>query len=476
MALPAVNITIQDGALGIVSPSVANVQLKIGTCSVGTSGTIYPETDPTQAVADLGYGPLAEACVTSLNVAGGLVYCLPVTATTAGVAGGVSHAGTGTATLAVTGVPFDAYQVVVKVTTGGAPGTAKGQISLDNGVTYQPVIVLNTSAINPSHTGLTLTFSGSGGGAFVLGDTYTFACTAPIMSSSDITTAITTALADPRTWGFLHIVGAAATVANSATIATAVDAAMQAAATTSFRYIWAIVECPQDTDANILSGFAAFTGNRTMVTAGFHQLTSPVGVSPSFNRNVGFSVAARTAAVPISESLGRLASGSCPGVISLVRNEGVTPGLDAAGFTTMTTYVGLGGFYITRGHMFVASTSDYTRSQNRRVMDVACAVTYTALLHFLEETLDVQATGAHAGALTDQQAEVIEAFVGADLASAIIAPNYATAASVVALQNNNLLVDSTVYVQTRITPKGYAETIKETIGFFNPALQLQAAA
>ncbi len=583
MALPGVNITVQDGALGIIQPSVANVQLKIGSCSGatasvaaakklasttggdgvtytavtpgtggnqisvtvasptggsttvsvvgnaitvhpmsseinsgivtaisgsapasalvtavatgpsddvvavsktflvggtnGTEYTIFPETNPTQALTDLGRGPLLEAVVHSLNVAGGLVYAMPVIASTAGVAGSVTQAGSGTATLVVTGNPYDDYSVVIEVVQGGAPGSAIGRLSLDGGENFGPNYVLNTPGLPVANTGLTNTFSGSGSGAFVTGDTYQYLCTQPILSQSDITTALAAAVAlSQYTWGWVHCVGPADNVTDSASIAVAVEAVMESLASTYFRYAFAVIEVPQDTDANILAAFAAVNTPRVMCCAGFENLTSSVsGGAPDYNRNAAFPVTARMALVPAAQSLGRVATGSLPGVNSLVRDEFVTPALDAVGFTTLRTLTGAPGFYITRGHMFVPPTSDFTRSQNRRVMDVACASTLQSLLHFLEETLDVQATGANAGALTDQEAANISSYCTAGLKSLLLATNQATAASVVALQTNDVLTDSTVYVQTRITPKGYAETINENIAFFNPGLQVQAA-
>ena len=75
MALPRVTQVLQDGSLGIVPPSPANVVAKVGVCSSGNANTVRQFSGPSVKVIKdaLGTGPLAEAAAHSLEIAGGPV-------------------------------------------------------------------------------------------------------------------------------------------------------------------------------------------------------------------------------------------------------------------------------------------------------------------------------------------------------------------------------------------------------------------
>jgi hypothetical protein len=165
--------------------------------------------------------------------------------------------------------------------------------------------------------------------------------------------------------------------------------------------------------------------------------------------------------------MGYVARGALPGVKSVTRDEAVTPGMDALGFTTLRSIVGLPGYYFTSGHMFVPVTSDYYLSQNRRVMDQACITTRTALLNFLNGSLRVTATN---GTIYPADAATIENYTQSLLNAAILAPGYCSGTSIVVNRANNILSTKQLLVTTRITPLGYAKQIIENIAFFNPAL------
>jgi hypothetical protein len=170
MALPDVTITIQDGALGQVPPSVAGAQFKVGVCSAGLVNTMYTISDIGSAQAALGQGPLVDAISHTLSVAGGPVYAMPVNPSSAGSAGSVTHTGPGTGTLTVSLAP--AQSISIKVSTGGALGTAQFQFSLGGGAYSAPVLSGATPwsyAVPGTLTTITITSAGT----FVLNDVYT---------------------------------------------------------------------------------------------------------------------------------------------------------------------------------------------------------------------------------------------------------------------------------------------------------------
>lgn len=424
----------------------------------GNINTVLPETNPSQAVTDLGYGPLTEAVTHSLAVAGGTVLAMPLNPTTAGTNTSVSHVGSGGGTVAVSGTPYDSYAFVVAIVLGGALGTAQFKYSLDGGVNYSATFIIPSGGTYPvPKTGLTLTFAST----FVAADLYTFGSTAPAYAIADVQDAFAALLASGQAFGFVHLVGTGASVSASASMAAALETLLLSAASVNFVFAHGDLEVAADTDANIASAFASTVCTRVQPCAGFETVGSSV-TGGELSRNAGFSVAAREAAVPEQNSLGRVADGALPGVTAIARNEALTPSLDAVGFTTLRTFPGLPGAYITQGHMLVNPGSDFFSSQNRRVMDLACGVTYRALVPFLNDTLRVNTTG---GTISDAQAAAIENTVNAKLASALVGPGAAVAADVVVDRTNDVLATKTLKVTVRVLPFAYPAFIAADIGF-----------
>jgi uncharacterized phage protein gp47/JayE len=98
--------------------------------------------------------------------------------------GVVTHVGTGTGSLALSGTPVASYvDVRVKISTAGEPGAAAYQISYDGGATYGAAATVPASGpVALGSTGVSLTFAAGPAGAgtsFVLADVYSFAMATP---------------------------------------------------------------------------------------------------------------------------------------------------------------------------------------------------------------------------------------------------------------------------------------------------------
>lgn len=111
-------------------------------------------------------------------------------------------------------------------------------------------------------------------------------------------------------------------------------------AETAYRIAFAMVQASDDTDANLASAFANFTSTRTMVCAGFADVASSLDGTQA-RRPASSAVAERHAEAPLSEHLGRVASGPLAGVEKLYREELATPALDAARFTTLSSHTAI---------------------------------------------------------------------------------------------------------------------------------------
>ncbi len=136
MALPGVDVTIQDGGLGVLPSSADGVFATFGVCSKGTAAQVYSFSDPSAARASLGFGPLAEAVALKIAQGGGTQVAVPVAPAFDSVAGSVTTVASGTGTLAVKSgnAPIDTITVVCL--TGGNLGTAVFRFTVGDGDAY----------------------------------------------------------------------------------------------------------------------------------------------------------------------------------------------------------------------------------------------------------------------------------------------------------------------------------------------------
>lgn len=465
MSLPDVSIDILDGALGLVVAGALAMAV-IGVCSSGTVNEVVAVSSKSDLVSKFGTGPAVEAAALALDVAGGPILMCRINGSVAGSVGTVSVTGTGPANnVAFTGTPLDAYEIAVEILTGGARGTATFRYALDAnnpaGPTWSDAIA-TAATYALSGTGLTLTFASA---TYVAEDLYRADCVAPGYSSTDVQNAFAALFADPRRWRFVHLVGQASTAAGAATIASALDTLMTSAEA-SARYAWALMAAPSDSDANLLAAFASFSSTRVAVAAGFAKQASPINGRVS-TRSVAQVIAAHIASQRLSEDAGRVRGGALKGIVSVSRDEQVTPGLDAR-FAVLRSIVGKTGYFVSTGRIMAASGSDFSLVQYRQVMDEGCTVARAALLEYVNESVRVNVSGT----IFELDARAIEADVRASLSDALLSPGHASAVSVQVDRTNNVLSTQKLIGKLRIRPNGYLKDIEVDIGFDNPKLAL----
>jgi hypothetical protein len=390
-------------------------------------------------------------------------------------AGGAYLTGTGTNTISLSSAsPVDAYNGVVTITTGGALGTMAFTYSLDGGVSIVgPILSTGGGTYVIPDSGLQLTFTGGS----TAGDYFTFTSTAASYSSADLSAAWNAVITDSRTFGLFHVVGAPASVGAAATLLASVDSLASTAAT-NYRYCRGFLEVPADTDANTLSAFAASSSTRVAACASTAYTAGALKpwVLP---RSSAWHASARASSVPISQDLGRVATGpvkqipgSLPTAVGLTtgqkpltRDEQVTPGLDAGRFITLRSILGLNGFFITNPNLMAPVGSDFKWLQYGRVMDVAANALRTASLGFLNDSVFTNADGT----IKEQSARIIEQVCDSAVRNAL-APGNISGLQITVSRTQNVTSTSTVAITLRIQPLGYAKYISLDIGFRNPNL------
>lgn len=168
-----------DGVSGLSPGEVDGLCMVAGVCSVGKVGRAYLLGKNSNLEALLGVGPLTER-VRDLFLAGGqtpYVIAVPVTGQPTQIITPVEHTGTGPEA-STSGTPAENADVVVKISLGGALGTAKYQLSEDGGETFGAATLTPIDGkIIIGTTGVTLTLAA---GTHVLDDEYAFSIRIPI--------------------------------------------------------------------------------------------------------------------------------------------------------------------------------------------------------------------------------------------------------------------------------------------------------
>lgn len=482
MSLPRVTQNELDGALGVLPPSSGDLLAVLGVSSSGPVGLPATYGRVPQLVADFGTGPLVEAAARHIETTGNPVVVVRTGQTTVATMGTIDDdgvAGTSAVTATSGAAPLDDYEVVVEIVNGGTRGTTgiTYRTSLDGGRTWSPITALGT--------GIVLAIPGSGvsfdlaAGTLVAGDTWSCRTTAAAPNATELGAAIDALRVTAVRWGLLHIA-----TPIDATLFDAVETAFAALAPAGkFRAWVASVRTPNvgETEAQYLAAMStAFASKSTRfgeLCAGAAKVTSSVS-RRTFRRPVSFVVASREAAVAEHINIADLNLGALVGVSIRDANgnpdehdESINPGLDDARFTTLRTWEGRSGVFVTRPRIFSSEGSDFDIMPKRRVMNLARRATRSYLELRLNQPIQVD---RETGFILEEEALEIEAGGRAALAAVLSGAPKASAWSFVVSRTDNLLSTKTLTATTRVVPLAYVEFIEESIGFTNPALQVQA--
>ncbi len=206
---------ITDKNLGFATATGDGRHLKIGVSPVvsDTPIVVTGAMDAAQIKSRLGLSPLADAVMDSVQFGANRIYCLPVSATTAGEVGSVSKTGNGSGNVAADGSPTNAFSVVVKITAQGGLNTAAFVLSIDGGSNFTDEITVPvTGEYEIEGSGLKLKFTEAAQedqkpSSFIVNDSYTFTTTAPTMTNGDVLNAITKLQNFAEEYELVHIVG-----------------------------------------------------------------------------------------------------------------------------------------------------------------------------------------------------------------------------------------------------------------------------
>jgi hypothetical protein len=421
MALPSVSITKRDGALGLVVPG-ASKPLYIGPSSGGTQNTIVTVSQPGAVNTAIGYGPLATAVQMYLNDNGGSADIIVSAASTAATSGSFTSSFGGTTVLS--GTPRDTYVCSASISTTGflasSGSTARFIYSLDGGETYSaPQLV--TASVSLANTGLTLTFAN---GIYTSGQALSFDTHSPVMTVSDLASAIAPALLTGETPSAIVVVNEPTTSAAAKLIATAMDAHL-ASFESKYVYTQAILSAGGEAETPLVTNttwqaFDFSTGRVGGVCSrsARRTLPNPYTGYGAPHLNWSLHVAPHTLARDISSSPAAVIFGAVKGAYDPTYDE-FQDGETFLPNRLMCprTFIGRGGLYFNQSVTKVSVGSDFDSLEKGRVINRAAQIVQIGLTKYVNSNVRVKTDGT--GQIDPRDADAIDADINAQLAAAL---------------------------------------------------------
>lgn len=502
-AIPTVNITVVDqGASAALAVPQSSVQLIIGCAIGGTVNQPIATTSAQQLQQSLIGGPLMEAGGLVCQ-AGSVALCIPVPIVSLGAATAVVPTTPGgstsvvTTTLDSTHGAWDAYFVMVRCLTGGTIGTSGIiiQVSLDAGRNWGAPIQLGTansyvigSAFTPvalaGGTGIQLNF---GAGTMVANDYWRFSTTAPAWNNAGVAAAIAAFGASQygvEGVGSAHVVGISA----SGDV-TAIQTAMQAlVAGFIFQRVlvtlrdaaapaaWGGSGETETTWVNALATSMAGEVAQARVCAdgGFYNTPSPYvnasGGSPAYRRPLTWSHAVRRTRIGLQRRAGAVADGAYstitvnpatdPSDGFIYHDERVNPGLNAARIGSAMTWPKQGaGFFQCQEPLLCPPGSQFVEVVIGNVLDAACDIGYAAGVKLVSSDIELQANGT----LDPVQLNTIQGSIQQAESQGLVAPKLVSRVRVQLTPSWNVAQTSKLPVVISVLPKGYVNSVDETV-------------
>ncbi len=338
------------------------------------------------------------------------------------------------------------------------------------------VPILTAATYEIPESGLTLGFAT--GSDYSLDNVYTFTTTAPTHSAAQVTDGFDAVQASGLDFEFGFVI-------STPEDDTALDALFDAVALSadtfeeSNRFVGLAIQshAPAAVDVAGMAAWraelvalavAGWENSRVMVCAGRDTEISALD-GRTYVRGAVYPVARRISSSPISEHLGKVASGSLGLVSSIEHDEEVTGGLESYRFTTLRTIAGKQGFYINAGKQMAATGSDYGPTEHLRVINAFAKLVRAAGLNYLNADLLVKDDGS--GQLAEDEANAIDIDIAMQAKAELVSgsPRHATSLTVRTSRTNNFLSTEALQIEASLVPKGYARSVPITVSFSRTA-------
>ncbi|MBX3204006.1 MAG: hypothetical protein KF764_02995 [Labilithrix sp.] len=400
MSAPSVEQRRVDGQTGAGPQFADGVIAILAPAEKGTADKLYSVSDWTQVFATFGGGILSE---TAAYVGPRVRRPMIVGRVTPSVDGTYSDisvtnpAGvTPSAPTAGTSKPWDDFSIVIRFLAAGTVGNAgiRYQTSKDGGVTFARALALGTAtSINVPGTGASVNL---GTGGVIVGTTWTFKTTAPAATAADFAE-----LEKKLKATSLDFEAVLKVFPANATAITAGEALLTDWESKKKYVIGLLNVRPMDLTAE---DEADYLGELQGIydTAGT-SIRQAVGADGAYDVSLitkqrrfypaSVVAAAKTFGLPLGTDPAEVDLGPTTANIrdadgnAIAWDEETTPGLDDLRFSTLRTFPGRSGSFVTNVNMFSPVGSDYVWIQHARCMNRALKVGNFALTQCLSRKL-----------------------------------------------------------------------------------------
>lgn len=457
---------VTDGLLGISTEKGQGVHVKIGVSPIVSDTPIIITGNMTvdKIRQRLGNSPLADKVMDSVEHGSARVLCLPVSATTAGTISPVSSGSVSGGTVEITGSPYNAFDIIFKITGKGGLNAATFIYSIDGGHTYSGEITIPLDGIfNIDETGLAAKFTVDATD-FEVDEVFICKTTAPQMTNGDVLAAIEKLKTLNDDFEFVHIVGE-----SSPQLWSAVSAQQLILARDYHKPIFFMLEAYNIRDDEMVEDYAfRLEADRKLVKNYDVQVVAARSLYKGMDgiireiNNAGI-VAGMYAKAKVSQSIGETAVFSIDSQqMQELRPVGIDEYiavLDEASYLTFRQYDGLEGYYVTNARMMCPDGSDYRYAEDVRVKNKIIRKTRKEALLQLQSDVDMEDVDGDLAAKAQ--------FIQAPLED-MVKDKEISSVQITVPEGQDILVTETMQVIIRYAPRGKIREIMIDLGVRNP--------
>ena len=218
-----------------------------------------------------------------------------------------------------------------------------------------------------------------------------------------------------------------------------------------------------------------FNGNAgdltDLKTHSYYRVAVVLGsqTSGSANQAVGL-VAGRLARVSVERNIGRVADGA----LKALKMYAGTKAIEAAdtetiynkSYITFRTFTGIAGYYIADDLTATKATDDYNHLTAVRTVDKAARIAYAVLVQQLLDKVQVKSDGTMLQPVIVSWQQIIENAISSNMtANGELSESVDKGVQVYINPLQDVLATSTINVELRVRPFGYARYINVLLGF-----------
>lgn len=451
--------TITDFGLNASTVKGEGVHIKIGVSEVVSKIplTITGTMEPDEVREKLGYSPLSDSVIESINAGCSQIYALPVSASEQGTIGEIKGQLTGTGQITVEGKPTNQFDITVKITQAGEKNEGAFLVTVCSNTYEEETIPAEGKYIIPN-TGLTLNFSD---GAYVYGEIITFSTTKPKMSNQGVIEALDIIKDSSLSFEFIHIVGE-----SSKALWAALSVQAEKFFNTYYKPCIFVCEVRNKKADETLDEYMQYLREekKGVISRDLQVVVGRVSYVREYAEediNAASLIMGLHARAKVQQSIGQVDTFDIKGAIKILPEgiESYVSELDDLGYTTLREFAGVDGIYVNNSRTFAKEGSDYCYTERTRAMYKAVRETRkTALLKF-QSQIDLSNQEKSLKAITE--------FINVPVERMVEDKEF-SAARVIIPEGQDIIGTEKLQFKIRAVPIGILREIEIDMGFEKP--------